>query len=322
MDNKNLVVPYNFIPREYQLPLFQALDGIQGRPETKKKRAFLKWPRRAGKDKTCFAYMAKEMIRQKGVYYYFFPTYAQGRKALWEFIDKDGFKVLDHLPKELVKGKPNNQEMKIETTNGSIFRIVGTEDIDKIVGTSPLGCVFSEYALQDPKAWTYIRPILLENNGWAIFNGTPRGQNHMYKLDNMIKTNPLWYYSTIQTLWKDQPNYVELVTQAQLNEERKSGMEEDMIEQEYGVSYSAGVKGAYYSDQVKRAYAEGRIGSFIYDNHSCVDTYWDLGRNDSTAIWFGQTIGNKTVWVDYIEDNGSKIRKSYRKRDFCRYYSS
>jgi len=32
--------------------------------------------------------------------------------------------------------------------------------------------------LQDPRAWDFIRPILAENGGLAVFNFTPRGANH------------------------------------------------------------------------------------------------------------------------------------------------
>ena len=51
-----------------------------------------------------------------------------------------------------------------------------------LVGTPPIGLVFSEFALANPYAWSYLRPILLENNGWAIFISTPRGRNHLYRL--------------------------------------------------------------------------------------------------------------------------------------------
>lgn len=301
-----LQVPYNFVPRKYQLDLFRAMDGVAGRPETKKKRAFLRWHRRAGKDKCCLAYMFKEMVSRKGIYYYFLPNYQQGRKIIWEGIDKDGFKFLDHMPRDLVS-RINNQEMMMELTNGSIFRVIGTDNIDTIVGTNPLGCVFSEYSLQDPQAWAFIRPILAENDGWAIFNGTPRGRNHMYELDKKVRMNYNWYYSELQTLWPDRPNYSGIVSQEAIQEERDSGYDEDTIEQEFGVSYSAGIKGSFYADQISHARAQGRIGYYPASDHLYVDTFWDLGKSDSTAIWFRQVDGRKIVWIDYWEGNKTEI---------------
>ena len=79
-----------------------------------------------------------------------------------------------------VKGKANENvtEMKIKLKNGSLFQVVGTDNIDSVVGTNPIVCVFSEYSLQDKRAWEFIRPILRENDGIAIFIYTPRGKTH------------------------------------------------------------------------------------------------------------------------------------------------
>lgn len=291
-------IPANFKPRPYQLELFQALDGGT-------RRALLRWSRRSGKDKTCYSYMVKEMCKNPGIYYYFFPTYQQGRKALWETVDK-GFKVLDHLPKEMIK-RINNQEMLIELINGSIFRIIGTDNIDSVVGTNPVGCVFSEFALQDPKAWQYIAPILAQNGGWAIFNSTPRGHNHMYDLEMNIQHDPDWYVSTLQCLWPDREHYFPVTSLKNIDADRQAGIPEDAIEQEYGVSYSANIQGAIYSEHLKKCRLEGRIGPFAYNNNYPVFTFWDLGYNDPTSIWFVQYIGNKIIFIDYYEEAKQEI---------------
>ena len=154
-------IPFNFTPREYQKPLINAMaTGI--------KRAVCVWHRRAGKDKTAINYTIKEMLKRVGIYYYFLPTYQQGKKVIWDGIDGSGFKTMDHFPKEIIK-KKNEAEMKIELKNGSLFQMVGTDNYDAIRGTNPVGCVFSEYSFQDPQVWDLIRPILRENGGWAIF---------------------------------------------------------------------------------------------------------------------------------------------------------
>ena len=155
-----------------------------------KKRAVLVWHRRAGKEKTCWNYLISQALQKVGIYYYFFPHFAQGRKILWDGIDKQGMRFLDHLPACLIDGKKNSTEMKIRLKNGSIIQVVGTNNIDSVVGTNPIGCVFSEYSLQDPNAWSLIRPILTENGGWAVFNFTPRGSNHAKELFDMAKQNP------------------------------------------------------------------------------------------------------------------------------------
>jgi hypothetical protein len=282
------------------------MDGVAGDPQSKKKRAFLRWHRRAGKDLTCFSYLAKETYARRGSYYYFLPNYAQGRKIIWEGMDREGNKFLDRIPKELVK-RIQSQEMIMELHNGSILRIIGTDNIDSIVGTNPIGCVFSEYALQDPKAWEFIRPILAENGGWAIFNGTPRGRNHMFDLEQKIRGHKDWYFSEVQTLWPERPNYTGVVSPDIIDGERESGMDEDTVEQEFGVSYSAGVKGAFYSEQIERARSDERLGSYVYDNQRTVDTFWDLGMGDDTCVWFRQLVGNKRIWIDFLQNRGKDI---------------
>ena len=173
-------IPFNYTPRHYQLPLMQSLDkGI--------KRAFCFWHRRAGKDKTMINIIMKEAFQKVGIYYYFFPTYTQGKKILW-----DNREMMDHIPKALID-KKNDSEMKIKFVNGSMLQLIGTDNYDAVRGTNPVGCVFSEYAFQNPMAWEVVRPILAENRGWAIFNSTPNGENHAFELFEMANENPKWF---------------------------------------------------------------------------------------------------------------------------------
>ena len=120
--NQKISLPYKFTPRPYQIPFLNAWDdGF--------KRFILVWHRRSGKDKTVFANIVKKMFEKKAAYFYFAPTYKQGKKIIWDNIDKDGMKFLDHIPKEIIKNK-NENEMKIELRNGSYVQIVGTDTID------------------------------------------------------------------------------------------------------------------------------------------------------------------------------------------------
>lgn len=146
-----------------------------------KHRAVLVWHRRAGKDKTTLNFTIMKMLQRVGLYYYFLPTYAQGKKIIWDGIGSDGFAFMQHFPNYLVAGR-SETEMQVTFRNGSVFQVIGTDKIDSIVGTNPIGCIFSEYSLQNPKAWDLTRPILGENGGWAVFVYTPRGKNHGHRL--------------------------------------------------------------------------------------------------------------------------------------------
>ncbi len=292
-----LTIPHKFKPRAYQIGFFKAIDsGIQ--------RALLVWPRRHGKDKTCFNALVKKATERVGNYYYIFPEYNQGRKALWDNIDKDGLRTTDHVPKELVKSK-NATEMKIELLNGSIIQVVGAADIDRIVGTNPIGVVFSEYSLIDPMVWGYIYPILAENGGFAWFNMTPRGKNHGLRLLESAQGNPEWYVSHLnakecgifsdQELDKIKQEYFELYGDYQL------------YEQEFMTSFDAPIQGAYFAVHMERAENDGRIANVPYDPLLTVNTYWDLGIDDSMTIWFAQLFNNEIRLIDYYENSGEGL---------------
>jgi phage terminase large subunit len=293
----SLQIPYKFEPREYQLPLFQAIDSGY-------KRACVIWHRRAGKDKTLFNLLVKKAVEKVGVYYYFYPTYNQGRKALWENIDKNGMRFLDHVPPQLVKSS-DKQQMMIELTNGSVIRVIGTDNIDTIVGTNPIGCVFSEYSLQNPSAWDFIRPILAENGGWAVFNFTPRGKNHGWQLYQLATKSEYWFS---QKLSVDDTGALAPEVLANERDEMLLRTGNDaLFQQEYYVSFEAPVEGAYFAAQMLQAESEDRIAGVPYDISTEVHTAWDLGVGDSTAIWFYQKVGREIHIIDYYETSGEGL---------------
>ncbi len=287
-------IPYRFTPRDYQLPLLKAFDS------GKYDRFVALWHRRSGKDKVNLNLMAREMFQKPGIYYYLYPTYAQGKKALWEAIGKDEMKYIDHFPKELIESI-NHTEMKIKYKNGSIFQIIGTDDIDRVVGTNPRGVVFSEYSLQNPRAWDYIRPILRENGGWAIFNFTARGKNHAYDLYMAGKDNPKWF---VQKLTVDDTH---VLSAEDIEEERLAGMTEDMIQQEFYCSFTAAIQGSYYWAQYDEAERAGRFSNVPWDEALPVHTVWDLGVGDSTSIGFFQLVGQEVRMIDYLEATGQGL---------------
>lgn len=214
-----IIIPHRFNPRPYQLKLLKALDDGYNR-------ALIVWNRRSGKDKTCFNYMIRRACEKVGTYFYFLPTYSLAKKVIWDNIDNDGFKMLDHIPKELVKST-NGTELKIELVNGSIIQLIGADEFKKGgVGTNPIGVVFSEFSITDPEAWKYVSPILAVNGGWAIFNFTPRGTNHAWELLQKAQQNDKWF-TEILTVDDTQ------VLQGEALEEEKRNNPQDFFEQEY-----------------------------------------------------------------------------------------
>ena len=270
------------------------------------KRAVLLWHRRSGKEKTLINYTAWAMLNRVGTYFYIFPTYAQAKKAVWDGRDREGLAFVDHFPDALVSSR-NSTELKITYHNGSIFQLIGSDNVDLLMSTNPIGVVFAEYSLQDPVAWEYIRPILLENGGWAAFDYTPRGKNHGYDLWNMASHNPDWYTSRLTVDDTRREDGQPVITPEMIESERREGVSEEIIQQEYYCSFEGVMEGAYYGRQMADAEADGRITRVPWEESIGVETWWDIGVGDSTAIWFTQSVGREVHVIDYMEASGESL---------------
>jgi hypothetical protein len=237
------------------------------------------------------------------------PEYSQCRKAVWEAVDPHtGNLRIDNAFPMGIRESTNKQEMMIRFKNGSTFQLVGSDNVDSLVGSTPVGVVFSEYALTNPAAWAYIRPILLENEGWAIFNGTPRGKNHMYTLLEIARNDPSWF---AQLLTVDD---TKLFTKEQMESELRdlqAEHEEDvgtaLFMQEYYCSFTSAVLGAYYGKEMQNAEEIGRICRVEYDPVVPVHTAWDLGYSDDTVIWFYQMVRGEIHIIDYYNCSGQDV---------------
>ncbi|MGI0149682.1 MAG: hypothetical protein ACREDF_09155, partial [Thermoplasmata archaeon] len=201
---------------------------------------------------------------------------------------------------------------------GSAIQIIGTDNIDSIRGPNPVGCVFSEYAFQDPRAWDIVRPILRENKGWALFAYTPNGKNHGYRLYNVARVemdqgNPEWFCQLLTVRETFRPDETPVIAEREIEEERRTGMDEDLIQQEYYCSFAGGVHGSYYSKLLERIQDEGRIGTVPYNPALPVLTFWDIGIADSTAIWFVQVVGNEYHVIDYYQNSGEGLLFYWRE---------
>jgi len=288
-----LTIPYHFTPRDYQLPIFEAIDNWV-------RRIIMVWHRRAWKDKACFNIIVKKAMENVWIYYYVFPTYSQGKKAAWDGIDKDGWKTINHIPAEVIKRK-NDTEMKVELVNWSIIQIIGSDNVDSIVWTNPIWIVFSEYSLQSPAVWDFLRPILAENGWWAIFNFTPRWDNHAKELLDMARENPDRMVS-IQTV-DDTKAIAPEVLESERREIIQKNWSDAIFQQEYYCSFDAWINGSYYAEILTQLEQNWHRTVVPYDPALDVFTVWDLGINDSTAIRFWQRFWKEIRVIYYYETN-------------------
>lgn len=275
-------------------------------------RSVLAWHRRAGKDITCINWCAYASMQRVGLYWLVFPFLNQGRRIAWTGIDGGGKAFIAAWPDELIERK-SDAEMRIHLKNGSIIQIMGADDPNKAVGSNPIGMVFSEYSLCNPAIWKLTNPILAENGGWAVFNGTPRGENHFYDILLEAKRNKDWFGSHLTA--RD----TKAVTPKMLENARTELKDEAIFQQEFMTSFTSPIQGAFYGNQMRWLAKNNRFSDDLsVDPKLEVHTAWDLGVDDSTAIWFYQQYGTEIRIVDFYENSGEGLTHYVR---YCKQWS-
>lgn len=248
-------------------------------------------------------------FERTGNYWYMLPEYSQCRKAIWDAINPHtGKRRIDEAFPIEIRSKTLSQEMKIEFLNGSTWQLMGSDNFDSLVGSPPIGLTFSEYALSNPSSWGFLRPILLENGGWSIFNSTPRGKNHFKRICDLAESSEDWFYSKLTV------DDTGIFSEEQLQNELKELQSEHgdvygmaIWLQEYYCSFEAALPGAIWGEKLAEVTVQGRITDVPYEPDFPVFTAWDLGRDDDTAVWFYQVISGEIRIIDFYSNNFKEI---------------
>ena len=290
-------------PRPYQ----QALWDYLGRGGL---RASIAWHRRSGKDDLCLRHAACASQERVGGIWHLLPEYSQARKSIWDAVNPHtGKRRIDEAFPLDMRESTRENEMFIKFKNGSTWQLAGSDNYNSLVGSSPCGLVFSEFALANPAAWAYLRPIVQENNGWALFISTPRGHNHFYDLHRAAADDPSWFCESLgnSATGVFSPDQMS----AELREMQAQHGEiygRSFFLQEYEVSFEAALMGSIWGDCLDTIRRQGRIKPVVFDpSAGPVNTAWDLGRTDDTAVWFYQLVGQDIVIFDYHASNMQDI---------------
>jgi len=302
-------LPLDWEPREHQVGLWDALlSGMR--------RADVVAHRRWGKDEVALHWAAWSAWTRPGSYWHLLPEQAQGRKAIWDAVNPHtGRRRIEEAFPPVMKPTFHEGEMQVVLGNGSTWQVLGSDNYNSLVGASTAGVVMSEWALARPEAWSYIRPILLENDGWALFLWTPRGRNHATRAFEARSRDPEWF------CLKSPATATRVFSPEQLDRERREmiaelGSNEEgeaRFASEYLVDFDAAAPGAYYASLLSDAERGARIGRVPVDPALRVDTAWDLGIDDYTAVWFFQQAGREVRVVDYFETNGAGLAEVVRQ---------
>jgi hypothetical protein len=293
-------IPFNdWWPREHQKKLWRYLE--EGGT-----RAMAVWHRRAGKDEICLHHGAVSAMKRVGNYWHCLPEYGQARKAIWTAVNPHTGRrrINEAFPDKLCENV-NDHEMFIRFKNGSTWQLIGSDRFDATVGSGVAGVTYSEWALANPSAWAYHRPIVEENNGWAAFITTPRGRNHAHAMFQHAEKSPGWFCERLTAL------DTHTLSSAQLDEalaEYQALYGDDVgraqFQQEYMCDWHAAILGAFYALEMARVRNEGRVLDIAPIPDQPVNRAWDLGVSDDTSIWWFQTVGAQIFILDHYAASG------------------
>lgn len=292
---------HQWLPRPHQQKLWDYL-GRGG------KRAVAIWHRRAGKDETVLHATALAALERPANYWHLLPEYGMARKAIWEAINPHtGRRRIDEAFPHSIRESTRETDMHIRFVNGSTWQCVGSDSVVSGggIGSSTAGIVFSEYALANPSAWAYYRPIVEENNGWAVWISTPRGRNHLLELYKHATQSPGWF-AELLTANDTGALSPEALAEA-LKEYRALYGEagQAMYDQELMCSFNAAILGAFYAHEMTAVRNEGRISDRVEAlPDRPVHRAWDLGVGDDTSIWWFQPVGAQIFILDHYAASG------------------
>jgi len=262
--------------------------------------------RRWGKDEIVLSAFCDLAHKRIGSYWHCLPEYGQGRKALWTAVNANtGKRRIDEAFPHEIRENTNEQEMFIRLKCGSTWQIIGSDRYDATVGAGPVGIAYSEWALANPSAWAYHRPMLEENGGTAAFITTPRGRNHAHAMYHMAKDNPRWFAEVSDV------HQTGALSPAQLEESLTEYIAiygEDIgraqFEQEYECSFNAAILGAFYAREMANLRKEGRLDEIEAIPGRPVHRAWDIGVKDDTSIWWFQVVGTQVFILDCYSASG------------------
>jgi phage terminase large subunit len=293
---KDIVIPYK--PRDAFLPYH----------ESQKRYSLTVAHRRAGKTVA----RINKLIREAAIcekdsprFGYLAPYYIQAKDIAWNYLKQYCAPILD------VGGKVNESELSvIFGHNNAQIRLYGAENAERLRGLYFDGIAADEAQDIAPQALTQvIMPALADRQGWLDLSGTPKGWGNLLgETYKRVQADSEWFVQVLRASETGILGADELKRLRQM-------MPDNEYLQEFECSFDAAITGAYYAAELLKAEEEGRVTRVPYDPMAKVNTAWDLGISDSTAIWFFQQVGREIRVIDYLEAAGHGLDYYARELD-------
>ena len=279
-----IVIPYK--PRKHQKEVHNKLKRFN----------VLVCHRRFGKTVLCINEILKKAMQNtlpRPRYYYLAPTYSMAKRTAWDYL-KEYTGVLPNVTY-------HETELRADLPNGARIQLLGCERPDSLRGLYIDGVILDEVAQMPPRLWTeIIRPALSDREGWMVAIGTPQGHNAFFDLYDYANHQEGWYAETFKS------SETGIISDLELNE-AKHLMPDEVYEAEFECSFDSAAIGSIYAKGLTKADEDGRITKVPYQTDIKVNTFWDLGMQDKTAIWFVHIKGSAFHIIDYYENSGESL---------------
>lgn len=223
---------------------------------------------------------------------YIAPTYSQCKRIAWDYL-------LQYT--RPLGAIANVAELRVDFM-GRRISLYGADNPDSLRGIYLDGVVLDEIGDMNPYIFSdVVRPALADRLGYAMFIGTPKGNNHFKDLrDRADKSSDGW------KLLEFKASDTKLLDAGELSS-AKNEMGEDKYNQEFECSFHAAVEGSYYGKIINDLEQQQRITIIPREELSKTFCAWDLGMSDSTAIWVAQVVGKEIRLLDYYENHGQGL---------------
>lgn len=244
-------------------------------------------------------------------YAYVAPLYRQAKEIAWDYLKR--------LAAQIPGTEARESELAINLPGGRRIQLLGADNPDSLRGRYLDGVVLDEYAQIKPGAWQQvIRPTLSDRQGWAIKIGTVNGRNHFYDdyqeaCTQMAAGHPDYHAAVYRASETGILPQAELDSARLTMRDRRGTVAGDVnYLQEYECQWDTPIPGAVYADELAEMAEQGRIGAFPYTSSLPVQTAWDFGWSDATAIWYFQEWPDKLVLIDYREGTHLSLQRWVR----------
>lgn len=251
--------------------------------------------RRAGKTVACINDLIARALytkKKNARYAYVAPFYRQAKDVAWEYLKQ-------YAGSAAVKIRES--QLRIELINGSWITLYGADNPDALRGLYFDGVILDEAGDMRPGLWSeVILPALTDRRGWAVFIGTPKGKNYFYDLWKQSQESDSWFSMMLKASESG------ILSAEDLAEVRATQSDDAVYLQEFECDFEASIKGAYYNDLFVQYDIEATVP---YDPAYKVNVAGDLGRSDSTALWFWQDIPYEKgpQVIDFYENHGKDL---------------